>query len=246
MDIIIVILIGVGLAFIINYLADVLPIKRTLSKPICINCLSHHDWVWFLLMRRCPECDLKRGGRAWIVLIMVPLLLTWIWLRPPSRLGIVLGVLVMLYFLLVAIIDLEYRAILTQTSIFGVALAVIVGFIIRGLPETILGGAAGAGILLAIYFFGILFVKVLSKAKKTQIDEVAFGFGDVTLGGILGFMTGWPEVVGVIISAIFLAGIISAIILLFNLFSKKYQLGTAIPYAPFLILGAAIFLYIPK
>lgn len=246
MDIIIVVLIGIGLALIINYLADVMPIKRALSKPVCVNCHSSHSWLWFLRMQSCPDCNRRRGVRSWIVLGALPLLLTWMWIRPPSRLGIVLGVFVMLYFFLVAIIDLEYRAILTQTSIFGVALALITGYSIRGLPDTILGGAAGTGILLAIYLFGILFVRVLSKAKKTQIDEVAFGFGDVTLGGILGFMTGWPEVVGVIITAIFLAGIISAIILLFNLFSKKYQLGTAIPYAPFLLLGAAIFLYIPK
>jgi len=246
MDIFLIILSGIGLAYLINYLADVLPLKRALTNPFCVRCQSHQSWLWFFLLRSCPQCGAKRGGRSKVIMAVFPILLTWMWLRPPGRLGFIFGAIVLIYFLIVAVIDLEYRAILSPLSISGIVLGLIVGYFIRGLEGTILGGVAGAGILLAIYFFGILFVRLLSKLKNTQIDEVAFGFGDVTLGGILGFMTGWPEVIGVIITAIFTAGIISAIILVFNFLFKKYQLGIAIPYAPFLLLGAAIFLYIPK
>jgi prepilin signal peptidase PulO-like enzyme (type II secretory pathway) len=59
-------------------------------------------------------------------------------------------------------------------------------------------------------------------------------------------MLGWPEIVGGLLLAILLGGVVSALIILGMALLRRYKAMTAIPYAPFILLGAIIFLYIPK
>lgn len=246
MDILLVLILGILSGLFINYTADILPITRRFSKPVCLMCQNPVGWGRYCLLRRCEHCGERRSNRTIVIMIALPLLLIWMWLTPPARIGFVLGWLVLVYFALVATIDLEYRAILHPTSIAGAILGVVTGITAHDIMTTILGCLVGAGIMLALYYFGILFVRIYSKIKKQQIDEVALGFGDVILGGILGLMVGWPEIIGALISAILLAGLISALLMVGSLLLKRYKALTAIPYAPFLLLGAAIFVYIPK
>jgi len=75
-------------------------------------------------------------------------------------------------------------------------------------------------------------------------DEVALGFGDVNLSGILGMLLGWPAIVVGLFFGILAGGVVSLVIILWMLISKKYRAFTAIPYAPFLILGAIFLIYL--
>ena len=197
-------------------------------------------------MQPCSKCGGRRNIRAFFLVIVFPLIMVWMWLYPPARTGFWLGWVVLVYFCLVAVIDIEYRAILHPISVVGAIIGLAVGNNTRSLFETLIGGFAGAGIMLTLYYFGIAFVRVLSKLRKQEIDEIALGFGDVILGGILGLMVGWPEIVGAIFTAIMIAGLVSGLIILGSLVLKRYKALVAIPYAPFLLLGAALFIFIPK
>jgi leader peptidase (prepilin peptidase)/N-methyltransferase len=97
--------------------------------------------------------------------------------------------------------------------------------------------------MLGLYYLGIAFSRYLSRRRGTEIEEEALGFGDVNLAGVLGLVLGWPLIWISLLFGILAGGVISLVIILGMLVSRRYRAFTAIPYAPFLILGAVFFLY---
>ena len=97
--------------------------------------------------------------------------------------------------------------------------------------------------MLVFYMFGNLFIKFLSRRRGEDIDEVALGFGDVNLAGVIGLLLGWPGVIAGVFLAIIIGGVISGIFLLFQLFRKKYEAFQALPYGPFLVISVVLLLY---
>jgi leader peptidase (prepilin peptidase)/N-methyltransferase len=141
--------------------------------------------------------------------------------------------------------DLEYRIVLHFVSILGVVIGFLVGLKVHGLYTTLVGGAAGFLIMLVLYQLGEVFARVVSRLRGKKLDEVALGFGDVNLSGVLGLMLGWPGITMGLLMAILLGGFTSGMYILGAVVFKRYQMFTAIPYAPFLILGTIFLLYRP-
>jgi leader peptidase (prepilin peptidase)/N-methyltransferase len=162
-----------------------------------------------------------------------------------NRLGIWIGAGLLFYFGLVVIMDLEYRIILNPISLAGAVIGAFIGLYLHGWKITLLGGIAGFGIMWILYFLGIIYLRYLSKKRGEAIDEVALGFGDVNLAGVLGLILGWPGITAGLLFAILIGGLVSGAYIVFSLISKRYRPNTAIPYAPFLILGAMLLLYRP-
>jgi leader peptidase (prepilin peptidase) / N-methyltransferase len=232
----------------LNLLADSLPVFRQISAPKCDQCGNVIPFMPYVLGRDCPECNAKASHhiRRWFLQIGYPLAATGLWYFPPGRLGFWVGIVLLAYFILVATIDLEHRLILHPVSFLGALAGLILGIWQKDLLTTLLGAVAGFAIMLGLYYFGILFSKVASRIKGQQLDEEALGYGDVILSGVMGLMLGWPEIIGGLLTAIILGGITSGLILLIMKIFHRYKPLTAIPYAPFLLLGAVVFLYIPK
>ena len=105
------------------------------------------------------------------------------------------------------------------------------------------GGLAGVLLLSVMYLAGLGFSRLLAWRRGRPIEEVAFGFGDVVLGGVLGLTVGWPGILVAVVLGIFAAGIFSLGLVLVQLLRRRYAAFLAIPYGPFLVLGAAIVLY---
>ncbi|HVP21451.1 MAG TPA: prepilin peptidase [Anaerolineaceae bacterium] len=246
MEFIGIVLLGIASGWVINYLADTLPLKRRLSGPICLNCHEALAWQEYFLMRACPHCEAKRSLRTWIVLCLTPVVALFLYLFPPARLGFWIGFGLIIYFAIIAVIDIEYRAILLIINILGGIIGLLIGLKIRSVTDTLLGGVAGFVIMLGLYYFGILFNRLIGRIRKIEVEEVALGLGDVYLMGGLGLMLGWPEVVGGMLIAILLGGIVSGLIILVSWLVRRYRPMQAIPYAPFLIIAAIIMIYIPK
>lgn len=230
----------------VNYLADVLPFTRTFSAPICVHCSAKIPWPAYLSLKPCIACGRKRKPRTGIVLALcvsgVPLLAFF----PPARLPSVFAVPVFIFFLLVAVTDLEYRVILNPVSFVGAILGLVVGIALHGIPETLLGGGFGFGVMLAFYGLGILYVRQMAKRRGLSADEVALGFGDVYLSGILGMLLGWPGIVAGLFMGILAGGVFSGLFLVGAVLLRRYKSFQAVPYAPFLLLGAAILFFLPR
>jgi leader peptidase (prepilin peptidase)/N-methyltransferase len=228
---------------IVNYLADVLPLRRRLARPFCIQCDTTQSWVNYLVWpRRCPNCGYRRNLRVWLVEGFYVLASVLLALYPPARIGYILGLIVLGYLGLVVLTDLEYRLIMHPVSIFGVGLGLVVGFINVGWWKTLLGGVAGFAVMGVFYLLGALIMKLVSR-RRQLVDDVALGFGDVNLSGVLGLMLGWPVILFGLFVAVFIAGFVSLFYIIVKVITRKYQAFLALPYGPFLVIGAAIFIY---
>ena len=228
---------------LVNYLADVLPLRRRLTRPFCIQCDTTQSWRNYLVWpRKCPTCGLHRGIRVWVVEVFYLAASVVMSIYPPAKLGYVLGMIVLGYLGVVVLIDLEYRLIMHPVSIFGALLGLIIGFINVGWWRSLLGGVAGYAIMGVFYLLGVFIMKLVSR-RRQLVDDVALGFGDVNLSGVLGLMLGWPVVIVGLVVAVFIGGFVSLLYIILKLVTRKYQALMALPYGPFLVLGAVILIY---
>lgn len=252
-------LIGWVGGILINYLSDVLPTKRRLSRPVCLNCEAEQPITNYLFCpRRCPNCLQRRHPRTWIVEITLILIILWLWQNPSSwpllhlaislplynSISFLLSYLLLIYFGLVFIIDLEHHLILYSTSVFGAVLCFLIGYLMHGLANTILGGFAGLGFMLILYLFGILFAKYIVRRKESNFSEDALGFGDVILGGILGLLLGYPGIFAGLILSILIAGFFALIFLAMSIVLRRYRLFSFLPYGPFMIISATLLIFL--
>lgn len=229
---------------VVNYVADVLPLRRQLSKPFCIQCDQPFAWInYFLWPRKCPTCGLRRNFRVWLVEVFFIVSSVFMSMYPPSKLGYWLGMVVLAFLGVIAIIDLEYRLIMHPVSIFGVVLGLVVGFINVGVWRSLLGGAVGFAVMGLFYLLGVFIMKLVSRRRGQLVDDVALGFGDVNLSGVLGLMLGWPVILVALLVAVFIAGFVSLIYIVIKLLTRQYHAFLAVPYGPFLVLGAVVFIY---
>jgi len=149
-------------------------------------------------------------------------------------------------FILIVVIDLEHRLIL-WVVVWPAAIAFgLLGIITpgHGLVKTLLGGLAGYAITFGIFLLAELFALLLQRLRGQPIDEVAFGGGDVNLAGIIGFAVGWPGIILSLMIAVLAGGLFSLGYIVVQLFRRRYVPFSAVPYGPFLVLGAvAIYFY---
>jgi leader peptidase (prepilin peptidase)/N-methyltransferase len=184
-----------------------------------------------------------RPWRVWVVEAVFIAISLWLWTNPPDNIGYILGMLLMIYFGVVMVIDLEHRLILHPVSWVGAALSLGVGWHIHGLVPTLVGGAAGYGLMLGMYYFGILFTRFLGRKKGVQFAAEGLGFGDVNLSGVLGLLLGWPGILAGLFFAILLGGFVSLVYLIYMVLSRRYRMFMAIPYGPFLVLSAVFLIF---
>lgn len=229
---------------VVNYLSDILPVRRKPTAPLCLNCETRQPaFTYFFWPRKCDACGERRSSRTWIVEAIFTIVAIWLWLNPGARFSFIEGLVLLGYFGVVTVIDIEHRLILHPVSIFGAVLGLIYGIQLHGIWSTILGGLAGYGAMLVLYFFGILFSAYQARRRGESHFEDALGFGDVNLGGILGLLLGWPGIVAGLLLTVILAGAISLGYLAWTLVRKRYDSSLAIPYGPFLVASAVWLLY---
>ncbi len=229
---------------LVNYLADVLPLRRRLTKPFCIVCDNDQTWLNYLIWpRRCPNCNQRRRVRVWIVEIFFIVASVFLSFSPPAHIGYWLGMVVLAYFGVVVLIDLEYRLIMHPVSIFGAVLGLWVGTQRVGLLRSLEGGVTGFLIMWLIYLLGVLIIKLVNRRRGRAVNDVALGFGDVNLSGVLGLMLGWPLILVGLVVAVLIGGLVSLIYILVMLVTRKYQAFSALPYGPFLVIGAMLLIY---
>ena len=262
----IVLLIPVALAWLggllVNYLSDTLPRTRRFSPPVCHNCESRIAWLDYLTLRRCQNCGIVRSLRTWLTQFILIASFLYVWLNPPKSLGLPLGLIVLLYFAVITVIDLEHRLILFPTSVFGALLGLFSGTflyysgfqkpLLSAIGISLLGGLIGFAVMFALYQVGTIVARYRAKKMATDglvdDEEEALGGGDVYLAGVLGLMLGSRFIMYGLVVGILIGGVVSLALLLALIVQKRYtnnSLMTFIPYGPYLIAGAAYMLFRP-
>lgn len=253
------VLLGWIAGLFINYVSDVLPLTRRFSQPVCAHCQAPFSWTTYLTLRSCLNCGTPRSPRTWLVQVLTTAAFVFFWLNPPKAIGFWLGMLVLVYFGIITVIDLEHRLILHPTSLAGAVLGLIVGTTIHsrdggllpGVGMSVLGGLFGFGVMFALYLLGMLVARYRARRMqaqgKTPDDEEALGGGDMYLAGVLGLMLGWPYILNALVLGVLLGGLFSFLFILALVVRRRYSseaLMTFIPYGPYFIIGAFYLLFL--
>jgi leader peptidase (prepilin peptidase)/N-methyltransferase len=246
-------LLGLFAGAFLNLCADQLPHWRRLRRmPFCPYCdQSRPLWAWsstLAYLRFKPQCQHCSAPISWrhpLVELATAALYAFLWQRYAVTGQHALLILYTLYstiFVLVIVIDTEHRLIL-NVVIYPAWVIALVGSFFHPAPYfyrlALLGGVLGFGLLFLVYLLGELFVKVLSRTRGKPVNAVAFGFGDVRLGGFIGLVLGFPDVLAAIFLAVLLGGL-GGLLFWFAraVIMRRYSLFTPIPYGPFLVTGA--------
>lgn len=129
--------------------------------------------------------------------------------------------------LVITFIDLDYQIIPDRLSLGGIVIGILaLRWLDVGYKDALIGLALGIGMLLAIIYGYYLLTK-----------RQGMGGGDVKLLGMIGVFTGWQGV----LFTVFMSSFIGTLIGIPWVYIQKGTLKSAIPFGPFLCLGALIY-----
>lgn len=242
-------ILGLACGFLVNLLADNLPYRHSIQSPHCLACGAPRkpaSWIAiFTFLRfkwRCSYCDTRRAWRDVVVELSLIVITLWLYFRDPTPGVFWPALIVATIFTLIVVIDVEHRLILHVVSVPSGLLILIVNSFdpSRGFIKSLAGGGAGFAFVLCLYLLGGVFGRHIANSREDGEDEVAFGFGDVMLGTMLGLTVGWPGIILALIFAIFAGGVFSLFYMLVMTLRDRYNAFQPIPYGPFLIFGASM------
>lgn len=269
-DIILIAIIGILAGGIVNALADDLPYRHIPGLPAYPDGTPRPPQAWlgitaFLLGLRKPTTPAPNENRArryegepklsWrhpITELVTALLFiatyTLMGQEPDTTLQqMVFWLYYMALFMLITVIDIEYKLIMFVYMIPSAVIAILDALLLPEptptLQSALSGGALGFVIFFIFYQGGYLFTYIMGRARGEDINTVAFGFGDVMMITLSGLIVGFENIIFVMFISIFL-GSLGAIFYLGVRFliAGRYQLFTAIPYGPYIVVATIIVL----
>jgi leader peptidase (prepilin peptidase)/N-methyltransferase len=207
------------------------------SRSTCTSCLKQLTVLenipilsYLFLKGRCKTCGVKIGFRAFFVEVVTAMLFYAI----SSFFGFSFETLFYCFFvsslILVTFIDIDFRIIPDEVSIWGSVLLLILSHFVEelGFINSLLGALSGS-----------MFFYFLSKIYTFFTKREGLGFGDVKLLFFIGAGLGIKGAFLTIILSSLLGSIVGIIIMIV----QKKDLKLAIPYGPFLAIGAMISLF---
>ena len=219
----------------LNVVAYRLPRGESLSRPRsrCPQCqtpIKPYDNVpvlsWLALRGRCRSCRAPIPARYPLVEAMTGLLCAGVVLAKGPDEDALLGLALVLLLVPITLIDLDHRIIPNKLTLLGavVAPALVALTAPDALREHLIAAAAAGGFFL---------LAVLAYPR-------GMGMGDVKLAAVLGLFLG--RAVG---PAVFVALVAGTLIGAAVIARKGAQEGrkTAVPFGPFLALGAVVALF---
>ena len=128
--------------------------------------------------------------------------------------------------LVITFIDIDYQIIPDSLSIGGIVVGLaLVWWLPVSYPEALIGLGVGAGLLIVV-IYGYYFLT----------GKQGMGGGDVKLLGMIGVFTGWEGV----LFTIFMGSLLGSLVGIPWALLQKKNMQAAIPFGPFLALGAFI------
>jgi leader peptidase (prepilin peptidase)/N-methyltransferase len=224
-------LLGLIVGSFLNVCIDRLPAKKSLAYPpshcdACQHPLQILDLIpvvsYLWLRGKCRYCGAKIPQRLPWVELSTGILFAFLFWRYELTWEFPLIAFYSCILLVLALIDLQHKLILNVIVYPTAIIALIIGFFLPDFDvyKGVLGGAIG---------FAILMLPAL-------ISRRGMGWGDVKMAGLIGLMTGYPRVIAGLFLGILSGGLIAITLLIFRKKSRK----DAIPFGPFLALGAFI------
>lgn len=228
-----IIFLGILAGWLVNVLADTIPMRRSLRKT----------WLWpFQRLGFTRSRPVYTAGgdvvndiagnravlptsRRYLLVWLTSLCLGWF---AYARFGwtgqALLVALEAWFFLAIAVIDLEHRLILNRMILAASPIVLVANLLIgkATIASALFGAAAGFGLFLLL----------------ALLAPGGMGMGDVKLAGLIGLTTGLSSVLVALFVAILIGGIAGAVILL----KSRFRRGQTMAYAPYLVAGVWVVL----
>ncbi len=250
-------LIGLFVGGVVNILADDLPDEdsNAIRAPHYPDGTPRPAVAWLGLLAFLARMRASPGGArlSWrhpITEVVLALLFGYIAAAYPFSIRSLVWMIDLAILALITVIDLEQRLILYVVMFPAYAFAII-GAAVAGpdvadkivFTDYLIGGAAGFGLFFLLYLGGRLFRSILSNARGEELEEEAFGYGDVMLATLSGLMLGWQALIFAVFIAVFAGAAGALVYIAVRLIAKgRYEMLTPLPYGQYIVLGTVIML----
>jgi leader peptidase (prepilin peptidase) / N-methyltransferase len=204
--------------------------------PSCKSAIAGYDNIpilsWLILRAKCRSCQAPISPRYWVV----ELLTATAAVAAYFRVGLGFEWLVVFAFIasliVITFIDLDHRIIPDVISLPGI----VAGFVLSARHDPWLPSMLDS--LIGILFGGgILFVVAWGYEKATGREGM--GGGDVKLLAMIGAFLGWQSIPFTLLISSLSGSVIGVSLMWWTGSDTKY----AIPFGPFLALGALIYVF---
>lgn len=152
---------------------------------------------------------------------------------------------------LITVIDIEHKLILFVVTIPAIALALVDAWLLPAPPvgsppilsDALFGAVFGFGFFFLLYLGGYGFVWLMNKTRDADIEDVAFGYGDVMLFAFTGAMLGTLRTLLAIFYTVMFGALGAFLYLVARRFlTKRYGAFDAIPYGPYIVAATLLLL----
>lgn len=236
-------LLGACVGSFLNVVIHRLPIGQSLVSPpshcpSCGHAIRWHDNVpilgWFLLRGRCRDCGEGISPRYAIVEALTAILAAALAVQG----GFTLDTLAAFWFgaSLVALtyIDLDHRLLPDRITLPGIVVGVAFAAIATATRG---GGALGRSVAGVLLGGGILWF--VAWAYHAATGREGMGGGDIKLLAMIGAFLGWKGVLLTLLLASFVGSAVGTALMIRDRSDSKI----AIPFGPFLAIGALVTLF---
>jgi leader peptidase (prepilin peptidase)/N-methyltransferase len=200
--------------------------------PSCDSPIRFYDNIpvisWLVLRGRCRSCNSWISVRYPVVELIAALFALVFYHKYSMTLEFIIYYALACALIVVTFIDIDIQEIPDEISLGGIVIGlVLVYWLPLSYRDSLIGMVLGGGVLLAV-IYGYYFI-----TKKQGM-----GGGDVKLLAMIGVFIGWQGV----LFTIFAASLIGSVIGVTWVYINRKDMKAAIPFGPFLSIGALIYI----
>jgi len=202
--------------------------------PKCNTFIKFYDNIpiisWLLLFGKCRTCSEPISARYPLVELLTGLLA----LASVIRFGISIDFLIYYIFIstlvIITFIDLDHQIIPDVISLPGIPIGLMASLVLVSLSfkDSLIGMIVGGGSLFLVAW-----------GYQIVTGKEGMGGGDIKLLAMIGAFIGWKGVLFTIFIASATGSVIGAVLMLFSQKDLKF----AVPFGPFLSIGAIAYLF---
>lgn len=182
---------------------------------------------WLFLRGKCRYCKKKIDWQYPVVELGTAVLFVWALIETmhASSVQTIFYFIIIAFLIIIFVYDLRYQLILDRVSLPAIVIALLGNLYLGEIWWSLLLGAGIGGGIFLLQF-------VVSRGKWV-------GGGDIRLGVLMGVLLGWEKT----LVALFLAYVMGALVGVILIIKKKKQMGEAIAFGTFLVVGTLIALF---
>ena len=237
--------VGICIGSFLNVCIDRLPSGGSIVNPPshCPNCERRLKWIdlipvasYLHLRGRCRYCRTSIPRRILAVEVGAGLLFAFLSFSYGLEARFLVLAVCACLFLVLAVIDLEHGLILNKIVYPAIGISLVLSPFWPGLGfgRSFLGESGMIHSFLSSISGGLIFAALLFVIAL--VYSGGMGWGDVKMAALIGLITGFPSVLMAMMLSFLSAGTVAILLLHLRLRSRK----EAIPFGPFLSLGAFI------